>query len=182
MAPAQASVVHGCGYTHVVVLHDFRSYLGGRLGFFGLDCGQAWGPKSPQTGSKSSPKTPNRPQWTTVDLNLQPRKCITMWPDGGISRPRGRVPGPGMRCDFLTRGGGSRFGLVARRPSIVRNRCAKVCGYRLCQMFLAWFGTALGPSQVRNRRVQAGSLKVFGALSFSADKKTRPARTPKIGF
>ncbi len=33
-----------------------------------------------------------------------------------------------------------------------------------CRVFWAWFGAALGPKPVRNRRFPAGSLKVFRAL------------------
>ncbi len=34
----------------------------------------------------------------------------------------------------------------------------------LCRIFGSWFGPALGSNPIRNRRLPAGSLQVFGAL------------------
>ncbi len=47
-----------------------------------------------------------------------------------------------------------------------QNRSESLCaGLRApCRAFWAWFGSALGPNPVRNRRFPAGSVKVFRAL------------------
>ncbi len=51
-------------------------------------------------------------------------------------------------------------------PKSGRNRLESLCAglWAPCRVFWAWFGFALGPNPIQNRRFPAGSLKVFGAL------------------
>ncbi len=50
-------------------------------------------------------------------------------------------------------------------PKSGQNRSDSLCAglWAPCLVFRAWFGPALVPNPVRNRRLPAGSLKVFGA-------------------
>ena len=50
-----------------------------------------------------------------------------------------------------------------------------------CRVFWAWFGFALGPIPVRNRRFPAGSLKVCGAL-LAPPSLVPYSRSPEIIF
>ncbi len=51
-------------------------------------------------------------------------------------------------------------------PQSAQNRSESLCAglWAQCRVFWAWFGFALGPHPVRDRRFPAGSLKVFGVI------------------
>jgi hypothetical protein len=61
------------------------------------------------------------------------------------------------------------FKVLERRrntPKAGQNRSESLCAglWAPCRVFWAWFGPALGPIPVRNRRFSAGSVKLWGPL------------------
>ncbi len=57
---------------HVVVIEDFRSSFGGRLGLFRLDLGPVWGPSGHKPARNRAPRGPHETQKTIGNVQLQP--------------------------------------------------------------------------------------------------------------